>query len=238
MRDVDTCNFEGMVSKTVPRLPTAPALTIGLAAMLPLLISSAAHAREGTKPKRRGGQAEVMAGPSACIPGKGECQADGLGATAPSLGLALDVGWRAHPTFFVGAGYGIGWFNPTWQMSDQRQFRTAYQQGVFGVLRAYIPVWRIDIGFEASPGWSRQTFVSAGGETRSYSQGFALRPGLSLNIWVGRHVFLGAKVDTIFNFHRETCSLTGRTRTCTTQPDLRQARVHQLMGGVHVGGTF
>jgi len=238
VRDVDTCKIERMVSKTVPHLPTLTSLSIGLAAALPLLLSTPAHAREGTKPKRSGGQAEVMVGPSACVPGRGECQADGLGASAPSLGLALNAGWRAHPAFFVGAGYGIGWFNPTWQMGGQRQFRAAYQQSVFGVLRAYIPVWRIDIGFEASPGWSRQTFVSAGGGTRSYSQGFALRPGLSVDIWVGRHVFIGAKVDSIFNFHREVCSLTGRSRTCTTRPDLSQARVHQLMGGVHVGGTF
>ena len=214
----------------------------GLTAVL--AAPTTAHARRGNsskrdnKPKRRGGQAEVMAGASACIPGKGECQADSLGKTAPSVGMAIDVGWRAHPAFFIGAGYGVGWFNPTWELAGQREFRNAFQQGVFGVLRAYAPIWRIDIGFELSPGWSRQTFVAATGSTRTYSQGFALRPGLSLDIWLGKHVFIGAKVDTIFNFHREVCRKTKTTRNCDIVSDPRQSRVHQLIGGVHIGGSF
>jgi hypothetical protein len=214
-------------------------IVLGLTAVL--AAPTTAHARRGNKdnkPKRKGGQAEIMAGASACIPGKGECKADGLGHTAPSVGMAIDVGWRAHPAFFIGAGYGVGWFNPTWELATQREFRNAFQQGVFGVLRAYVPIWRIDIGFEVSPGWSRQTFVAASGNTRTYSQGFALRPGLSLDIWLGKHVFIGAKVDTIFNFHRELCQKTKTTRNCDIGSDPRQSRVHQLIGGVHIGGSF
>jgi hypothetical protein len=208
-----------------------------------LLLPATAHARKGererdNKPKRKGGQAEIMAGASACIPGRGDCKADGLGKTAPSVGMAFDVGWRAHPAFFVGAGYGIGWFNPTWQLAGQREFRNAFQQGVFGILRGYIPIWRIDIGLELSPGWSRQTFVAASGNTRTYSQGFALRPGLSLDIWLGKHFFIGGKVDTIFNFHRELCQKTSSSRTCDIENNSRQSRVHQLIGGVHIGGSF
>ena len=220
-------------------LPTSSILPAsGLAAVLPLLIPNSAHAGEGDKPKRRGGQAEIVAGASACVPGKGDCEAETIGQTAPSVGLAADVGWRVHPAFFIGAGYGIAWFNPTWQLAGRDQYRTAYQQGVFGVLRAYLPIWRIDIGVEVSPGWSRQTFVSANNDRRTYSQGFALRPGLSLDIWVGRHVFIGAKVDTIFNFHREVCMRTQSGRTCEIADEPRQSRVHQLVGGVHIGGTF
>ena len=225
-----------ILADPVRRLRTITTISLGLAAAL--LLPSTAHARKDNKPKRKGGQAEIMAGASACVPGKGDCKADGLGKTAPSLGMAFDVGWRAHPAFFLGAGYGIGWFNPTWQLDGQREFRNAYQQGVFGILRAYIPIWRIDIGFEVAPGWSRQTFVQPGGDTRIYSQGFALRPGLSLDIWLGKHVFIGAKVDLIFNFHRELCEKTKSSRTCDIETNLRQARVHQLIGGVHVGGTF
>src|SRR5690606_12906539 len=120
-------------------------LAIGLVAALALPLP--AQARGGNKPKRKGGQAEVMVGASACVPGKGDCKAEGFGDTAPSVGMAFDVGWRAHPAFFVGAGYGIGWFNPTWQDATGRAFKSAFNQGVFGILRAYIPVWRIDIGF-------------------------------------------------------------------------------------------
>jgi hypothetical protein len=210
-------------------------LALGLAA---LSFPGQAEARGGNKPKRKGGQAEAMIGASACIPGKGDCKADGIGQTAPSVGMAFDIGWRAHPAFFIGAGYGIGWFNPTWQAGGSREFRNAFQQGVFGILRAYAPIWRIDIGFELAPGWSRQTFVAASGGVRHYSQGFALRPGLSLDIWLGKHLFLGAKLDTIFNFHGEVCEKTSGTRDCTIGSSLRQSRVHQLIGGVHVGGSF
>ena len=117
---------------------TSPALGLALGLAAFLALPSLAHARGGkanNKPKRKGGQAEIMAGASACIPGKGECKADGLGNTAPSVGLAIDFGWRAHRSFFLGAGYSVGWFNPTWQTMGSDQFRNAYQQGVFGIIR-------------------------------------------------------------------------------------------------------
>jgi hypothetical protein len=204
--------------------------------LVALALPTEAQARN--KPKRRGGQAEVMVGASSCIPGKGDCKDETYGSSKPSVGMAFDIGWRAHPAFFLGAGYGIGWFNPTWETDAGRQFRTAYNQGVFGILRAYIPIWRIDIGFELAPGWSRQTFVSKGGGSRNYSQGFALRPGLSLDIWLGKHFFIGGKLDFIFNFHNETCLKTKTMRDCSIGDDFRQTRVHQLIGGVHVGGSF
>ena len=217
-----------------------PLIITALALAAALSLPATAHARKGkdNKPKRKGGQAEVMVGASACVPGKGECKADGLGKTAPLVGMAIDIGWRAHPAFFIGAGYGIGWFNPTWQLDGQREYRNAFGQGVFGILRGYVPIWRIDIGFEVAPGWSRQTFVSDGGRGRTYSQGFALRPGLSLDIWLGKHVFIGGKLDFMFNFHNELCQKTESSRICDIENDVRQARVHQLIGGVHVGGSF
>ncbi|WP_157595155.1 hypothetical protein [Plesiocystis pacifica] len=205
-----------------------------------LLLPATAHAgKKRSKPKRRGGQAEVLAGASACLPGPGDCKDDSLGKTAPSVGMAFDIGYRAHPGFFIGAGYQVGWFNPTWSLEDdQPEFSNAYQQGIFGVLRGYWSLWRFDIGFELAPGWSRQTFVRSEGDTRHYSQGFALRPGLSLDIFVSRHVFLGAKADVIFNLHRQICERTGNDTICEGGLDIRQARVHQLIGGVHVGGVF
>lgn len=223
-----------------PALPLTFGLVFGPVFVLlaALALPHEAHAGSGNKPKRKGGQAEVIAGASACIPGKGECKAEGFGDSAPSVGMAFDIGYRVHPAFFIGAGYGIGWFNPRWETLDGREFRSAYNQGVFGILRTYIPIWRIDIGFELAPGWSRQTFVNRSDRAHNYSQGFALRPGLSLDIWVSKHVFIGGKLDFIFNFHNETCVKTKSTRDCSIDSDLRQTRVHQLIGGVHVGGTF
>jgi hypothetical protein len=55
---------------------------------------------------------------------------------------------------------------------------------------------------------------------------------------LGRHVFIGGKVDFIFNFHNETCLKTSSMRDCTIGDNFRQTRVHQLIGGVHVGGSF
>jgi hypothetical protein len=133
-------------------------VTLAAGLVATLVLPAQADARNGgNKPKRKGGQAEAMVGASACIPGKGECKDETLGSTSPSVGMAFDIGWRAHPTFFVGAGYGIGWFNPTWETATGREFRNAYNQGVFGILRAYIPIWRIDIGFELAPGFALQT---------------------------------------------------------------------------------
>src|SRR5690606_36296887 len=97
----------GSLSKAVRHLPISTVTSIGLAAALPLLIPGSAHAGENDKPKRRGGQVEIMGGASACIPGRGDCRTESIGQTAPSVGLAADVGWRAHPAFFIGAGYGV-----------------------------------------------------------------------------------------------------------------------------------
>jgi hypothetical protein len=181
---------------------------------------NAADARE---PKRRGVQAEAVVGASACIPASGDCKSDtrNEGKTGPSGALEVDLGWRVHPVFFVGAGYSVGWFNPTWKLSDQRIFDNAFQQAVFGVLRVYVPVWRIDIGLELSPGWSRQTFVVDGTDKRDHSNGFALRPGLSVDFRLLKRLFIGGRVDFILAFHE--------------QMPTRQLPVHQVIGGVHFG---
>lgn len=212
--------------------------------LLPVVLAAAAvalpgraEARKNRKPQRKGGQAELLTGASACVPGKGDCKDDALGRTAPSLGMAANIGYRVNRFFFIGGGYGVGWFNPTWELDGGKQFRNAYQQGVFGVLRGYLPIWRLDLGLELAPGWSRQTFVPTSGD-KVFSQGFALRPGLSLDFWLGRRVFVGAKLDMILNFHQQACTKNAKSLACETQSDLRQARVHQLMGGIHFGGTF
>jgi hypothetical protein len=200
--------------------------------LLPLIGMTAAlvwpNAADAREPKRKGGQAELVLGASDCIPGKGECESDGAGGTKPSGALGVDVGWRVHPVFFVGAGYSVGWFNPTWKLDNQRIYENAFQQGVFGVLRVYIPIWRIDIGLELSPGWSRQTFVIKESDARAYSQGFALRPGASVDFRLGKRFFIGGRVDFILNFHKQLAMTM----------DIRQLPIHQVIGGLHFGANF
>ncbi|MFO7562522.1 MAG: hypothetical protein R6X02_07750 [Enhygromyxa sp.] len=190
------------------------------------------------EPKRSGGQAELVVGGSACIPADGECRSDD-GKSGASGALGIDLGWRAHKVFFLGAGYTVGWLNPTWELNGQDVYRNAFQQGVFGVLRVYIPIWRIDIGFELSPGWSRQTFAAAGGRRdRDYSQGFALRPGASIDFRLGRHLFVGGRIDFLINFHNRLCSIQGDQRDCSRELDIRQLPIHQVLAGVHIGANF
>lgn len=210
--------------------------------LLPLIGMTAAlawpNAADAREPKRKGGQAELVFGASDCIPAAGECESDGAGGTKPSAALGIDLGWRVHPVFFIGAGYSVGWFNPTWEANDQRLYRNAFQQGVFGVLRVYIPIWRIDIGLELSPGWSRQTFVADGVDTRTYSQGFALRPGASVDFRLGKRLFIGARLDFILGFHKQLCELQGGASDCSIEAEVRQLPVHQVLGGVHFGANF
>ncbi len=213
---------------------------------LPLLGFAAAlawssDARAGElDPEREGAQVDIVVGGSGCIPARGDCKFDGKGETFTkgSAGLAFDLGWRAHRAFFIGAGYTVGWFTPTWKFDDgATAYRTAYQQGVFAVLRAYIPIWRIDIGLELSPGWTQATFVAEDSELRQISHGFALRPGLSLAIRLGQHLYVGGQVDFLMNFHTRFCTKDG-SRDCFNQPTIPQLPVHQVIGGVLFGANF
>jgi hypothetical protein len=193
------------------------------------------------EPDRNGGQVDILVGGSGCIQARGDCRFNGEGETFTkgSAGLAFDVGWRANRAFFLGASYSVGWFTPTWELGDEagRDYRTAYNQGVFAVLRAYIPIWRIDIGLEVSPGWSQTTFVAENSDIRNLSHGFALRPGMSVDFRLGEHLFLGARLDFLLNFHTRFCAKDGM-RDCGNQPTIPQVPVHQVIGGIHFGATF
>jgi hypothetical protein len=209
---------------------------------LPVLGMTAALAwpnAASAKPERKGGQVDILVGGSGCIPARGDCKFDGEGETftKSSVGLAFDIGWRAHRAFFLGAGYTVGWFTPTWQIDGSREYKNAHNQGVFAVLRAYIPIWRIDIGLELSPGWTQTTFVGAGSNTRQLSHGFALRPGLSLDFRLGKRLFVGGRLDFLLDFHSRFCTKANE-RMCGNQPTVPQLPVHQVIGGVHFGANF
>lgn len=193
--------------------------------------------------KRKGGQAELMAGASICVPGgKVKCDdqqsADIVeGRSAPSFGMGFNLGYRFNKWFLLGAGYSLGWFDTDYTVGGDTAYRSAHQHTVVGVLRAYIPVWRFDFGIEASPGWSRQTFRPAA-SPKQYTQGFVARPGLSVDFFITQQIFIGAKADLMLNVHTKVCVEEGNTTTCEAKKSTDVAGFHQSIIGVHFGGTF
>lgn len=197
--------------------------------------------------KRRGGQFEGLFGASLCIPGKGDCKSadDVSGKTGPSFGMGFTLGFRPIKYLLIGGAYNLGFFNPDYRNGPTDVYKSAYQNSLFGVVRAIIPIWRVDIGLELAPGWSRQTFKTRGDGLlgladveKVYSQGFALKTAPVVDFYITRRFFLGAKIDFIFNFHKQVCSSSGSSSGCTTLEDNDQASVHQMLVGLHLGTTF
>ena len=213
--------------------------TLTLAALAPSSASAA-------DVKRRGGQVEGTFGASLCIPGKGDCKSadDVSGKTGPSFGMGFTLGVRPIKYLMIGGAYNLGFFNPDYKDGPIDVYKSAYQNSLFGVIRGIIPIWRVDLGLEIAPGWSRQTFkvkeglASAILGDKVYSQGFALKTAPVVDIFVTRQFFVGAKVDFIFNFHKEVCSSRGSNTGCAVGEDNDQASVHQMLVGFHLGGTF
>ncbi len=225
--------------RTALLIPPALALT---AALIP-------NIAEARKPdiKRKGGQAELMVGASFCVPGKAKCKLEGDGApgtltgkTAPMIGVGLNAGYRFHRNFFLGAGYSAGFFNPDYEIEGGKAFSLAAQQTVVAVPRFILPAWRFDFGLEAAPGFSRVVFKPKAGSglDKQYTQGFALRPALSIDFFIARQVFLGLRAETIFNFHGKVCRETATEVVCQKKTSTDNAAVHQAILGLHVGGTF
>jgi hypothetical protein len=224
------------------RTTTALTLSAGLYSLTALAAPDSASAADV---KRRGGQVEGMFGASLCIPGKGDCKsADTVsGKTGPSFGMGFTLGFRPIKYLLIGGAYNLGFFNPDYRTGGLDVYKSAYQNSLFGVVRAIIPVWRIDIGLELAPGWSRQTFKVRDGLSnftadKYYSQGFALKTAPVIDFFITRQFFVGAKVDFIFNFHKQVCSSSGGNSSCIEKDDNDQASVHQMLVGFHLGATF
>ena len=225
---------------SIVSLAATPVLVALLAALAIPDVASAADV------KRRGGQVEGTFGASLCIPGKGECKSSDnvSGKTSPSFGMGFLLGFRPIRSLLIGGAYNLGFFNPNYRQGGEDQYKSAYQNSVFAVVRAIIPVWRVDIGLELAPGWSRQTFkardnVGLNPIERTYSQGFALKAAPVVDFFITRQFFVGAKVDFIFNFHKQSCvEFSGGNRICGESSDYKQAAVHQMLVGFHLGGTF
>jgi hypothetical protein len=200
--------------------------------------------------KRRGGQFEGMFGVSACIPGKADCKSNSFldGKTGPSFGMGFTLGFRPIRSLLIGGAYNVGFFNPDYVSGTRDVYKAAYQNSVFGVIRAILPIWRVDLGLELAPGWSRQAFTiredsltgTFTGATKEFSQGFALKVAPVVDFYITRRLFIGAKVDFIFNFHRQVCrDFEGGSRSCGPKDgDRDKASVHQVIAGFHIGATF
>jgi hypothetical protein len=215
-----------------------------IALMAALAVPDVASAAPNVK--RRGGQAEGTFGASLCIPGRGECKsADTVsGKTGPSFGMGFLIGFRPIRSLLIGGAYNLGFFNPDYRVGGDDLYKSAYQNSLFAVIRGIIPIWRMDLGLEVAPGWSRQTFKARDTSvlnpiSKTYSQGFALKLAPVVDFFITKRFFIGAKIDFIFNFHKQTCvESQGGSRVCGEASDYKQASVHQMLVGLHLGSTF
>ncbi len=228
---------------------TSSLASFGLAAAALLAtagVSSDAEARPNIK--RKGGQFGVMLGGSACIPGKAECTRDAVseggitvdGRTRPSLGTGAELGYRFNRYVFAGAAYNLGFFDTDYEVGGATSsgYRRGLQNSVFGVVRPTLPAWRFDFGLGVGAGFSRQTFKWDNSDDKDYSQGFAFLLSPTIDVYVSRRVFIGAKMDLILNGHGRTCEQRASTTVCSDTGMTDIAPVHQMLFGLHVGGTF
>src|SRR5690606_32725722 len=108
---------------------------------------------------------------------------------------------------------------------------------IYALVRPILPVWRFDFGLGLGPGFSRQTFrVNA--DRKDYSQGFSWVIAPTIDIFLTRRFLLGMKVDFLLNAHRDVCRKRGSNTNCSRSEDFDLGPVHQVLFGVHLGGTF
>ena len=188
---------------------------------------------------RRGVQLEFQAGATACMPSNGACGIGGTGlggATLPSFGMGINVGWRVNPFFMVGGGYRFGMFHLGSDLQDAG-YQFAHQNSFYALARPIFPVSRVDIGIDLGAGYSIQIFERSG-DNRTYSQGFSLLLGPTIDVFLTDRFFIGAKVDFLLNAHFRRCEVSDGSTSCASPGATDIAPVHQVIYGVHVGGTF
>jgi hypothetical protein len=188
-------------------------------------------------PRREGGQLELLLGATACMPGESQCSVDDDGRTWPSFGGGVNLGWRINPYFMIGAGYRYGMFHPDYDFIAARDYDFAHQHGVYALFRPILPIGRVDLALDIGPGYSGQ-FFERGGNERDFSHGFSFIFGPSIDVFVTDRFFIGAKVDFLLNSHRQVCTKTADRTVCTEPGDDAIAPVHQVIYGLHLGGTF
>jgi hypothetical protein len=189
---------------------------------------------------REGAQIEGLIGGSNCIPGRAQCRADNPtlnGATRGAVGGGVAIGWRARRWFLLGAMYRGGMFRPDYEIGGTPDYVRGEQHSVYGFVRPILPIWRIDLGVNLAPGYSRQIFRLSGGD-QDYTQGFSFMVGPVVDIFVTRHFFLGFEADFLFNAHRKVCQQRGNDLDCVVSDERHLNPVHQAIYGFHLGATF
>lgn len=212
--------------------------------LLPLLAALAAYlfgtSRAWAEPARAGGQWEILAGGTACLDGRTDCDLDTStisGSSSPSFGGGVSLGWRAARWLQLGGVYRFGMLDPDYDVVGDDDYRWAYQHSVFLFARPTLPIWRVDLGVDLGPGFSRQVF-RRDWQNHDVSQGFSFLIGPVIDFYLTEAIFLGAKVDLLLNAHDEVCKRRDGTRACASPGDDDVAPVHQVLFGVHVGGNF
>jgi hypothetical protein len=212
--------------------------------VLPLLAAVFAYlfgtSRAWSEPARRGGQWEILAGATACVDARASCEIDRSaisGQTLPSFGGGVSLGWRVNRWLQLGGAYRFGMFQPDFDVTAGESFDWAYQHSIFAFVRPTIPIWRVDLGLDLGPGFSRQVFRRSW-ESYDASQGFSFLIGPAVDIYLTDTFFIGAKVDILLNAHDEVCARGAGTRSCASPGSDDVAPVHQVIYGVHIGGNF
>ncbi|RMG94346.1 MAG: hypothetical protein D6705_16520 [Deltaproteobacteria bacterium] len=190
---------------------------------------------------RTGGHAAATVGAAGCLPGKAPCARDDAADLAPGrtklgFGFGAELGFR-WKYVLLGAAYDFGMLRPDYDVVNGPDYTYAYQHGVYALVRPILPLWRIDLGLDLAPGFSRQTFRNEA-KQKEFSQGFSMRVGPVATIFLTRRFFLGARVSFLVNAHTRTCRDDGNLRTCSRDGGDYLAGVHQVLFGIVIGGTF
>jgi hypothetical protein len=189
---------------------------------------------------RRGIQLELQLGATACLPANAACGIGGAGlggVTLPSFGMGFNLGWRVNPYFVFGGAYRFGMFHPGSDMADTGGYQFGHQHSFYAVARPIFPVGRVDLGIDLGPGYSIQVFERQGND-REYAQGFSMIIGPTVDVFLTDRFFIGAKIDFLLNAHYRVCTVLDGSTSCAPPGPTDVAPVHQVIYGIHLGGTF
>lgn len=209
-----------------------------------LALPGVANAEGGPEVERRGGQWSVLVGGSACVPGHAPCRRESTvngitldGSTRPSLAAGGELGYRFNPYVFAGASYRFGMFDMSFVDVSGAPYEVGYQHSIYGVVRPTLPLWRFDLGLTLGPGYSRQVFRLPHGD-RDYGSGFSWMFGPTVDVFLAKRIFLGVRADLLLNGQGKLCQQRVGTTTCAKATTNDAGPVHQVVFGLHVGGTF
>ncbi len=213
---------------------TLPSLALGFAAASAVaLVAAPAEAA----PAREGAQIEGLIGGSNCLPGRAECSPDNdtlSGTTRGAVGGGALVGWRALRWMTLGVAYRGGMFRPDYELDYANAYTRGAQHSVFAVFRPTIPIWRLDLGVNVAPGYSRQIFRYDNGD-QDFTQGFSFMTGPVVDVYLTDRFFLGFEADFIFNAHKDVCNRRGSSTACVRYEERYPNPVHQAIYGLHIG---